>query len=191
MGIADPDCFVAVWYVAALIRSRPSGRVAEKAWYESEEPCAESQRLCALYARLSTAARTNGLATHPCSIRGLAPLLLARSRRPRAQCAPKPKAGYQGALPLNAVASHGVCPRSLGQLWASGLAVTNFPDPEQPEALAVPADDGFRLDDDQGRSPIPPNVAQPSPEDSIGGRQFRPLHRATQDAKFVPERDVL
>jgi len=37
------------------------------------------------------------------------------------------------------------------------LAVTDFPSPEQPEALAVPGDDGFRLDEDQGRSPIVPN----------------------------------
>ena len=43
------------------------------------------------------------------------------------------------------------------------LAVSNFPCPEQPEALAVPANDGFRLDDDQGRSPIAPHFAQPSP----------------------------
>ena len=75
--------------------------------------------------------------------------------------------------------------------WASGLAIPNFPCPKQPEAAAVPADDGFRLDDDQGRSPIAPNVAQPSPEESIGGRQFRPLHRSTQDAELVPEREVL
>jgi hypothetical protein len=32
--------------------------------------------------------------------------------------------------------------------------VTDFPSPEQPEALAVPGNDGFRLDDDQGGSPI-------------------------------------
>jgi hypothetical protein len=42
---------------------------------------------------------------------------------------------------------------------SSRVAVTNLPGPEQPEALAVPGNDGFRLDDDQGRSPIVPNLA--------------------------------
>ena len=55
----------------------------------------------------------------------------------------------------------------------------------------MPANDGFRLDDDQGRSPIAPNFAEPSPEGLIGGRQFRPLHRTTKDGELVPEREVL
>src|ERR1700730_16649255 len=42
--------------------------------------------------------------------------------------------------------------------WAPGLAMTHFPGPEQPEALAVPANDGFGPDDDQGRSPIAPRL---------------------------------
>jgi hypothetical protein len=70
--------------------------------------------------------------------------------------------------------------------WPARLAVTNSPRPEQAKALAVPANDGFRLDDDQGRSPIDPNFAQPRPEESIGCRQFRPLHRATQHTELVP-----
>ena len=41
----------------------------------------------------------------------------------------------------------------------AGLAVTNSLGPEEPEALAVPGNDGFRLDDDQGRSPIAPECA--------------------------------
>src|SRR6266436_6674179 len=41
--------------------------------------------------------------------------------------------------------------------WTPRLAMTHFPYPEQPKALAVPADHGFRLDDDQGRSPIAPS----------------------------------
>jgi hypothetical protein len=48
------------------------------------------------------------------------------------------------------------------------LATTNLPGPEQPEALAVPGNDGLRLDDDQGRSPIDPDLAQPRPKESIG-----------------------
>jgi hypothetical protein len=45
--------------------------------------------------------------------------------------------------------------------WTPGLAMTDFPRPEQIEAFAVPANDGFRLDDDQGRLPIVPSFAQP------------------------------
>src|ERR1041384_6442405 len=49
------------------------------------------------------------------------------------------------------------------------LTTTDFPSPEEPEAAAVPANDGFGLHDHQGRPPIAPNPAQPSPEQSIGG----------------------
>jgi len=55
----------------------------------------------------------------------------------------------------------------------------------------MPANDGFRLDNDQGRSPIAPDCAQPRPEEPIGGHQFRPLYRATQDAELVPKREIL
>ena len=34
--------------------------------------------------------------------------------------------------------------------WTPGLAMTKFPGPEQPKALTVPANDGFRIDDEQG-----------------------------------------
>jgi site-specific DNA recombinase len=47
----------------------------------------------------------------------------------------------------------------FGECGTARPAVTNFPGPEQPEALAVPGNDGFRLDDDQGGSPIVPNLA--------------------------------
>jgi hypothetical protein len=53
------------------------------------------------------------------------------------------------------------------------------------ESLAVPGDDGFWLNDDQARSPLVPNIAQPRPEESIGWGEFRPLHRAMQDAELV------
>ena len=52
--------------------------------------------------------------------------------------------------------------------WSAGLAVTNFPCPEQTEALAMPGNHGFRFDDYQSRSPVVPNLAQPCPEEPIG-----------------------
>jgi hypothetical protein len=97
-----------------------------------------------------------------------------------------------GCAPEGILAAH--LPDQLADFfrhrWAPGLAVTNLPGPEQPEALAVPANNGFRFDDDQGRSPIAPDFAQPRPEESISGCQFRPLHRATQYAELVSECDV-
>jgi hypothetical protein len=75
--------------------------------------------------------------------------------------------------------------------WAPGLSVTNLPAPQQPETLTVPANDGCRLDNDQGRSPIAPNFAEPSPKEAIAGHELRPLHRATQDAELMPEGEVL
>ena len=71
-----------------------------------------------------------------------------------------------------------------------GWPCPNFPGPVQPEVFTVPANDGFRLDDDQGRSPIAPNFAQPRPSEPIGKSQLWPLHRATQDAELVPECEV-
>ena len=77
-----------------------------------------------------------------------------------------------GRAPERILAAH--LPNQLADFfrhrWAPGLAVTNFPCPEQLEALAVPANHSFRFDDDQGRSPVDPNLAQPRPEESVGGR---------------------
>jgi hypothetical protein len=63
----------------------------------------------------------------------------------------------------------------FGNRWPAGLAVTNFPCPEQAEALAVPGNDGLRFDDDQGRSPIAPNFAQPGRRFSVDSHNDRIL----------------
>lgn len=42
--------------------------------------------------------------------------------------------------------------------WPAG-ASTTLPRPQQPKSLAVPADDGLRLHDDEGRSPAAPDTA--------------------------------
>jgi len=69
--------------------------------------------------------------------------------------------------------------------------VTNFPSPEQPEALAVPGNDGFRFDDDERRSPVAPELLQPGPEVSIRGSVFWALHRALQNGKLMPQSENL
>jgi hypothetical protein len=55
----------------------------------------------------------------------------------------------------------------------------------------VPGNHGIRFDDDQSGSPLVPHGAQPFPEDSIGRRQFWPLDGSMENAKLVPQREVL
>ena len=67
----------------------------------------------------------------------------------------------------------------------------HLPGPEQTKALTVPSDHGVRFDDDQSRPPAAPDRAPPCPQESIGRRQFRALHRALENDKLVPECKVL
>src|SRR5262249_13860848 len=68
---------------------------------------------------------------------------------------------WMRGAPQRIVATHPAnqLPNLFGHRWRPGLAATNFPGPEQPKALAMPANDGFRLDDDQEGSPIAPSFA--------------------------------
>jgi hypothetical protein len=70
----------------------------------------------------------------------------------------------------------------------SQFSPPNLPRPKETEALPVPADDGGGLDEEETGPPIAPHGAEPSPQKSIGRSQFRPLHRALQNAELVAER---
>ena len=48
-------------------------------------------------------------------------------------------------------------------------AMATLPSPIQPESLSMPADDGFRLHDNQCGSPISPQPGKPNPEDAVSG----------------------
>ena len=61
----------------------------------------------------------------------------------------------------------------------------NLPGPDQAKARAVPTDHRGRLHNDRSRLPILPDRRQPGPQESISGRQFRPLHRALKNTKLV------
>ena len=63
----------------------------------------------------------------------------------------------------------------------------NLPGPEQAEALAMPTDHRHRRHYDGTRLLIRPSRRQPSPQESISGRQLRPLHRALQHTELVTE----
>ena len=76
--------------------------------------------------------------------------------------------------------------------WPARLAVADLPAPEEAKALPVPPDDGFRLDDHQGGSPVHPNSRKPGPEEPISCGEPQALgRRATQDAKLLPQGEVL
>ena len=64
---------------------------------------------------------------------------------------------------------------------------SNLPGPELAEALAMPTDHRGRLHNDRSRLPIRPDRRQPGPQESISGRQFRPLHRPLQNTELVTE----
>ena len=65
------------------------------------------------------------------------------------------------------------------------LSPSHLPCPEEAKALAMPADHRLRLDNDGARLPIRPSRRQPGPQESISGRQLRPLHRPLQNTKLV------
>ena len=74
---------------------------------------------------------------------------------------------------------------------SSQLSPSNLPGPEQAEALAVPTDHRRRLHDDGARLPIHPDRRQPGPQESIRGRQLRPLHRPPQNTELMTEGQTL
>jgi hypothetical protein len=72
-----------------------------------------------------------------------------------------------------------------------GLAPSNFPPPKQAKALPVPADHRGWLDEEKTGFPVPPDLAKPGPEESIGWGELRPLHRALQNAELMAEGEDL
>src|SRR5262249_30626957 len=64
------------------------------------------------------------------------------------------------STPERIVAAHPAnqLPNLFGGRGPPGLAPTIFPGPEQPKALAMPANDAFRLDNHQEGSPIAPSL---------------------------------
>lgn len=55
------------------------------------------------------------------------------------------------------------------------LAAADSPRPEQAEALMMPGDNCFGLDDHQGGFPVATHAPQPDPEESVRGHQLQPF----------------
>ena len=68
---------------------------------------------------------------------------------------------------------------------ATPTTLTGCPPPEEAEALAVPTDDGLRLDNHQGRAPVPPSGCQARPEETVRRGQLRSLHQAFENVELV------
>jgi len=65
----------------------------------------------------------------------------------------------------------------FGDLWPPRPAARTLPVPRQAEALAVPGDDGFGLNNGKGGLPIGPDPAEGYPEETIGQSQLSALGR--------------
>ena len=66
-----------------------------------------------------------------------------------------------------------------------------FPFPKQPEALPVPADDCFRLDDQQRLFPRAENIGHGTEEESVGGPQSGSRGRVSEYFELFSEEDDL
>src|SRR4051812_44038719 len=68
-----------------------------------------------------------------------------------------------------------------------GLAPSTLPVPKQAKTFAVPANDGRGLNEEDTGPPAIPDLAQPSPQESIRRGQFRPFHGALQNPDLMAE----
>jgi hypothetical protein len=78
-----------------------------------------------------------------------------------------------------------------GELRAADCPRPGPPPPVEPEALAVPGEDGGRLHDDEAGAPAGPHAGQPDPEDPVPPRQAWSAHRPLQNQELMAERHVL
>ncbi len=74
---------------------------------------------------------------------------------------------------------------------ASGFSGPRLPSPEQLEAFPVPLDDGFGLDDGQGRSPVRPEAGKHDPEDAVAWPQLGTLGGLLENGNLLSECKVL
>src|SRR6188474_2452028 len=89
--------------------------------------------------------------------------------------------------PERIIATHCTNQRSnfLGHSGAPRLAPSNFPLPEQAEALVMPTNHSRGFHHGEGRLPLPPNRRQPRPEQPIRSGQLRSLHRPLQNSELM------
>jgi len=75
--------------------------------------------------------------------------------------------------------------------WAAGSGPPALPGPEQPEAGAVPANDGLGLDDGNGLRPAVPQARKPDPEEAVARSQAWARRGPPEDGQLVAQGEVL
>ena len=69
--------------------------------------------------------------------------------------------------------------------------VFGLPTPVQLEPASVPAHDGVRLDEDEGRAPTTPQPGDPDPEDAVSSAKAGTLCRAADDGQLLSKGQIL
>jgi hypothetical protein len=80
------------------------------------------------------------------------------------------------------------------ELWIdsrSARPATRLPSPVSPETLAMPANDGCRVNEDKRISPAVPERSERGPEEAISWAKAGAAARARQDSELVPKCQVL
>jgi hypothetical protein len=72
---------------------------------------------------------------------------------------------------------------------ASRLGASNLPSPKEAEALPVPGNDCLTIKTLD--TPVVPDTAWPSPQESISGVEFRQLHGTVKDSELMAQSKVL
>ena len=78
-----------------------------------------------------------------------------------------------------------------GELRAADQVGPGLPPPVEPEALAVPRQNGGGLHDDETGPPAVPDPGQPDPEDPVPPRELWSAHRPLEDQELMTQRHVL
>src|SRR5262245_23274632 len=63
--------------------------------------------------------------------------------------------------------------------------------PEELEPLTMPDENGLRLDDQEGRTPLTPDFGKPDPEEAIAKAQLRSRMAALIDGQLLSESKIL
>jgi hypothetical protein len=74
---------------------------------------------------------------------------------------------------------------------ASWPSIPRLPGPPGPKALAMPADDGRGLYQEQNVAPARPAVGKLNPEGSLEPSELRPLRAVMQESELLPKGEVL
>lgn len=75
--------------------------------------------------------------------------------------------------------------------WASGPLPPCESGPEKLEALPLPAGDGLRLDDQEGRALLAPDFGEPDPAEAIWWMELRSRMAAPINGQLLPEGEIL